>query len=92
MKRQSIPRRRNTNEEKVDRRAHWIQIIVTGIVLATLWCARLEYTVQDLKKDSENREANVNRYRDERTKELQDMKIQVAIDKTNIEWLKKEKP
>jgi len=37
------------NEEKLDRRAHWVVWAVSGIILATGWCIRLEFTVSALK-------------------------------------------
>lgn len=41
------------DEEKIDRRAHWAQWAITGIVIATGWCCRLEFTVAQLKADME---------------------------------------
>ena len=42
------------DEEKIDRRVHMVYWIVAGIVLATSWCVRLEFTVAGLKSDMEN--------------------------------------
>jgi hypothetical protein len=41
------------DEEKIDRRVHMVYWIVAGIVLATSWCVRLEFTVAGLKSDME---------------------------------------
>ena len=30
------------DEDKIDRRAHWIQAILVAIVAATVWCVKLE--------------------------------------------------
>lgn len=45
------------DEEKLDRRAHWAQWAITGIVLATGWCVRLEFTVAALKTEMEQQKA-----------------------------------
>jgi hypothetical protein len=37
------------DEEKVDRRLHWTQAIIIGIVSATIWCVKLEMTTSALK-------------------------------------------
>lgn len=42
------------DEEQIDRRAHWVQWIVAGIIGATVWCVRLEFTIAELKTDMEN--------------------------------------
>ena len=42
------------DEESLDRRAHWVQWAITGIVIATAWCVRLEFTVSGLKADMAN--------------------------------------
>jgi len=41
------------NEEKIDRRAHWIQLLVTCIVAAAVWCARLEFKTNDNRADTD---------------------------------------
>ena len=46
------------DEESIDRRAHWVQLAITGIVIATIWCVRLEFTVSGLKTDMENQKKN----------------------------------
>lgn len=46
------------NEEKLDRRAHWVQWVATGIIIATGWCCRLEFTVSQLKTDMELQKSN----------------------------------
>jgi hypothetical protein len=38
-------------EEQVDRRAHWVQIAITGIVLATGWCVKLEMNLSKITDD-----------------------------------------
>ena len=45
------------DEEQLDRRAHWVQWLITGIVVATIWCVRLEFTVAGLKSDMEQQKA-----------------------------------
>jgi hypothetical protein len=39
------------SEEKIDRRAHWIQLLVTGLVAATVWCVKLEMNLSQLETD-----------------------------------------
>jgi hypothetical protein len=46
------------NEEKIERRFHWAQWVITGIIIATGWCVRLEFTVSNLKADMENQKHN----------------------------------
>lgn len=46
------------DEEGLDRRLHWGQWAITGIVIATAWCVRLEFTVASLKAEMENQKAN----------------------------------
>lgn len=41
------------DEQKIDRRAHWAQLAITGVILATGWCVRLEFTVSSLQKSME---------------------------------------
>lgn len=77
------------DEEGLDRRLHWGQWAITGIIIATAWCVRLEFTVAGLKADFEAQkqardktiEAIWNRFgsdHDQLTKNTMD-----------IEWLKK---
>ena len=77
------------DEEKIDRRAHWVQWAITGIIIATAWCVRLEFTVSNLKSDMETQK----RTRDEMISKIWD-KIgsdhdAVVRNSTDIEWLKK---
>lgn len=76
-------------EEQIDRRAHWAQIAITGIVIATIWCVRLEFTVQELKKDAEEREANVQKNRDNRNADMLKIEQRIRTNEVDIEWLKK---
>lgn len=46
------------DEESIDRRAHWVQWAITGIIIATAWCVRLEFTVSGLKSDMESQKKN----------------------------------
>lgn len=39
------------NEDKIDRRAHWVQALVTGLILATAWCVKLQMNVAQLETD-----------------------------------------
>ena len=39
------------DEEKIDRRAHWIQIIATGLVAATVFCVTIKLTLTQLEDD-----------------------------------------
>lgn len=77
------------NEEKIDRRAHWAQIVVAGIVAVTVWCVRLEFTVAELKKDADTRELNVERNRDNRNADMLKIETRVRTNEVDIEWLKK---
>lgn len=39
------------NEEKIDRRAHWVQWIAGGLIGATVFCVTLKLTVAQLEQD-----------------------------------------
>ena len=38
-------------EEQIDRRAHWIQALVTGIIVATVFCVKLQMGLTQLEQD-----------------------------------------
>jgi hypothetical protein len=78
------------DEEQIDRRAHWVQWAITGIVIATAWCVRLEFTVAGLKSDMETQK----KMRDESISQIwnrfgadHDQMTRTAKD---VEWLIRE--
>jgi hypothetical protein len=41
-----------TDEEQIDRRAHWAQWALAGIVAATAWCVKLEMNSSNQAEDA----------------------------------------
>ena len=39
------------NEDKLERRAHWFQLLVTGLVAATVFCVKLQMNLAQLEQD-----------------------------------------
>ena len=79
------------NEEKIDRRVHWAQWAITGIVIATGWCVRLEFTVANLKSEFENQKG----IRDQSISQIwnrfgadHDVLTRVTND---VDWMKRER-
>lgn len=40
------------NEDQIDRRAHWFQIVVGLIIVATAWCVKLELNSSQQSDDA----------------------------------------
>lgn len=78
----------NINEEKLDRRAHWIQWLVTAVIIATGWCVRLEFTVNQLKTDIESQHKDRDKTIASLWSKFGEDHDQVTVSKTDIEWLK----
>ena len=79
------------DEEQIDRRAHWVQLVIGGIIAATIWCVKLEMTTSSLKSDMEIQKSK----RDEMIARIVD-KIsqdhdQIIRDEKDIAWLKNER-
>lgn len=76
-------------EVTLDRRAHFIQWIITAIVVSTVWLCKLEFTVMELKKDADQREINVERNRENRNADMLKIEQRVRTNEVDIDWLKK---
>lgn len=77
------------NEATLDRRAHWIQIVITGIVLATGWCMKLEITVSSLKAEADKRADAIENNRKNRDADLLKMENRIRTNEVDLDWLKK---
>ena len=76
------------DEEKLDRRAHWIQVALMGLIAATVWVCKIQFELAGVEKDMENQKAK----RDQSVQEIRDRinsdhDLNIAEQK-DIEWLK----
>lgn len=77
------------DERSLDRRFDWGSKIVWAVIIATAWCVKLEFTVSELKKDADQREARVDTNRENRNKDLLQMTERIRTNEVDIGWLKK---
>ncbi len=75
------------DEEKIDRRAHWIQVAIGAIIAVTVFCVTIKLTVAQLEQDFKD-------YKKEQKISFKDLdnRIDSVSDKANanskdIEWI-----
>lgn len=75
-------------EDKIDRRAHWAQIVATGIIIATAWCVKLEMTTSGLKSDMEIQKARRDEMLARMAEKINQDHDRTILNERDIQWLK----
>ena len=75
-------------EEKIDRRAHWAQVIATGLVIATIWCVKIQIELAGVKSDMEIQKARRDEMIARLVEKVSSDHDRIVMQGVEIEWLK----
>lgn len=76
-------------EDRIERRAHWFQVAAGLIIAATAWCVKLQMNLNEVRRDIELSQINVQHYRDVRQEKDLSTERRLTKNEESIEWLKR---